>query len=112
MCDRNTAIRYFHEATNRFKGDIHEILMGDQSKITLDEGLKRLEGNYLSTAINRDWGISLDFLDDTDNICLFYKSIPVGVVDKETKSIVLAEKCFQQELTDSARTWCHNWSVM
>lgn len=113
MCNKNTLLQFPFDGSNVFSTNIETILTTTQVPITLEEAVKRITTNgYYSTAITRDWGLTLDFNADTDNLILFYKTIPVGQINVKEKTITLTKKCFHQELSDTSRDWCLNWSVV
>jgi hypothetical protein len=94
---------------NQFSQHIYEVL--DESKqrfVSLDEARDKATeiGSY---AINREFSVCLNPVEDTDTLYLFYKHCIIGTVDGNT--ITLLNPVFKQEVLDTQRSWCPNYGV-
>ena len=118
LCKGNTNIfdvveSYRMDGYNQFNEHILSVLIPKENN-TLEEALEFLDKEeYYGYAINRSFGITLNFTTITDSfVLLFYKQYLIGKVLRKKKRILLENDLFLQELIDTKHNWCADYEVI
>lgn len=118
LCQGNASISDVVESyrignSNGFNEHILSVLNPKESN-TLEEALEFLDKEeYYGCAINRSFGITLNFTTINDSfVLLFYKQYLIGKVLRKKKRILLENDLFLQELIDTKHNWCADYEVI
>ena len=118
ICRQNTDVYIpvdFHAGLdgNQFNNRFVEILEEDQTERTLDEAIKAIETNQnrIGTHITRDFGLLLNYGSTEDCYRLFFFGYLIGSVYPKTKTILIENNIFLQEILDTVRYWAPTYEV-